>query len=294
MDDVVGVLVSQEKWKKAQAQVGESDRGIANQARLESIRGFLLYLSRMYPIITPYIKGLHLTIDGWRPDRDAKGWRKPEAKHYSPRSAGLGEAVERNVQKLRVWNGEEEGWEEEELEAPTEVKLMPQMGPDVSALERFFSTKLPPLRVIRGRLVLEAFYGFRDASGTGFGASFDGDTSKQIFYRFGQWCTNVSEESSNYRELRNLVESLCDFLEEYDLTGLKYFYLRTTLSQSRPIERETESGRNAPTLYYDTIRQLRSTVVFRVLQHVPCRRGTVSAYYLLEGSEQVARNSMPY
>ena len=119
--------------------------------------------------------------------------------------------MERNVHKLRVWDGEEEGWEEEELEAPAEVKLMPRMGPDVSALERFFSTKLPPLRVIRGRVVLEAFYGFGDASGTGFGASFDGDTSKQIFYRFGQWCTSVSEESSNYRELRNLVESLRDF-----------------------------------------------------------------------------------
>jgi hypothetical protein len=238
-DGVVGVRVSQEKWDKAQVQVGElkllleSDRGVANRARLESIRGFLLYLSRTYPSITPYIKGLHLTIDGWRPDRDAEGWRKPKAKQHSPRSAGLGEAVERNVQRLRVRDSEEEGWEEEELEAPTEVKLMPRMGPDVSALERFFSTQLPPLRVIRGRVVLEAFYGFGDASGTGFGASFDGDTSKQIFYRFGQWCTSVSEESSNYRELRNLVESLRDFLEEYDLTGVEIFlFTDNTVAES--------------------------------------------------------------
>eukprot|EP00978_Attheya_sp_CCMP212_P045093 scaffold333340_cov42-Attheya_sp.AAC.1 len=42
---------------------------------MESIRGFLNYVARTYPEITPYLKGVHLTLDHWRPDRDADGWR---------------------------------------------------------------------------------------------------------------------------------------------------------------------------------------------------------------------------
>ena len=42
---------------------------------LESIRGFLNYDCLMYEVLTPYLKGLHLTIDSWRPDRDSEGWK---------------------------------------------------------------------------------------------------------------------------------------------------------------------------------------------------------------------------
>ena len=43
--------------------------------RLLEIRGFLNYVVRTYPWLNPYTKGLHLTIDGWRDDRDWDGWR---------------------------------------------------------------------------------------------------------------------------------------------------------------------------------------------------------------------------
>ena len=46
-----------------------------SQQRLEEIKGFLNYVTRTCPWINPYIKGLHLTIDGWRPGRVAGGWR---------------------------------------------------------------------------------------------------------------------------------------------------------------------------------------------------------------------------
>ena len=46
-----------------------------NRGRLEVIRGFLNYVVQTYPWMNPYIKGLHLTIDGWRPERVAGGWR---------------------------------------------------------------------------------------------------------------------------------------------------------------------------------------------------------------------------
>ena len=34
--------------------------------RLECIKGFLIYVVRNFKWMTPYLKGLHLTIDGWR------------------------------------------------------------------------------------------------------------------------------------------------------------------------------------------------------------------------------------
>jgi hypothetical protein len=42
-------------------------------------RGFLVYLTRTYPAMVPYLKGFHLTIEMWRGGRDAKGWKLPKA-----------------------------------------------------------------------------------------------------------------------------------------------------------------------------------------------------------------------
>ena len=45
------------------------------RSRMESIIGFLVYVSRTYKDITPYLKGVHLTLESWRPYRDEEGWR---------------------------------------------------------------------------------------------------------------------------------------------------------------------------------------------------------------------------
>jgi hypothetical protein len=42
---------------------------------LESTRGFFVHLMRTFPIITPYLKGMHLTLEGWRPNRDEEMWK---------------------------------------------------------------------------------------------------------------------------------------------------------------------------------------------------------------------------
>lgn len=57
-EGIVGVLISLKRWQKAQAQVRESkemtgsESGLVDKARLESIRGFWLYVSRTFPSIT--------------------------------------------------------------------------------------------------------------------------------------------------------------------------------------------------------------------------------------------------
>jgi hypothetical protein len=51
--------------------------GIIDFKILESYKGFLIYISRTYPSITPYLKGIYITLDSWRPWRDEKAWKLP-------------------------------------------------------------------------------------------------------------------------------------------------------------------------------------------------------------------------
>ena len=46
--------------------------------RLLQIRGLLIYVVRRYKWLNPYIKGLHLTIDSWRPGRADNGFKLNE------------------------------------------------------------------------------------------------------------------------------------------------------------------------------------------------------------------------
>jgi hypothetical protein len=64
-------MVSQEKWDKTKRLIAELEGMVALDClpltRLLQIRGFLMYVVHTYPWINPYMKGLHLTIDSWRP-----------------------------------------------------------------------------------------------------------------------------------------------------------------------------------------------------------------------------------
>jgi hypothetical protein len=40
-------------------------QGVLNHKALEKKRGFFNHLQRTYPAIMPFLKGFHLTLDGW-------------------------------------------------------------------------------------------------------------------------------------------------------------------------------------------------------------------------------------
>ena len=99
--------------------------------RLEEIRGFLNYVVRTYPWMNPYLKGLHLTIDGWREDRTQGGWRVPRAQ----------------MAARRGWDQETSG-EMEDPTAPTTVAVQPRLRRDVRCLLRLTETPAPPLELL--------------------------------------------------------------------------------------------------------------------------------------------------
>jgi hypothetical protein len=76
----VGVTCPLDKWVKARGLLAALQQELESQATLqrkplESLRGFFIHLMRTFPIITPYLKGIHLTLDGWRAHRDEEMWR---------------------------------------------------------------------------------------------------------------------------------------------------------------------------------------------------------------------------
>lgn len=77
----VCVLTSTEKWIKLKGilkkwleklEKGEEE---LDHKELLSDRGFLVYVTRTYPAMVPYLKGFHLTIENWRGNRDSEGWK---------------------------------------------------------------------------------------------------------------------------------------------------------------------------------------------------------------------------
>jgi hypothetical protein len=81
----VCVLTSVEKWIKQKGILakwwgrlrdgrGEKDIQLDHKELL-SDRGFLVYVTRTYPAMIPYLKGFHLTIEMWRGGRDLEGWK---------------------------------------------------------------------------------------------------------------------------------------------------------------------------------------------------------------------------
>ena len=51
-------------------------KSLSNHKQLERDKGFLIYISRTYRIMSPYLKGVHLTLDSWRRGRNKDGWKK--------------------------------------------------------------------------------------------------------------------------------------------------------------------------------------------------------------------------
>jgi hypothetical protein len=80
----VRVLIAKKKWYKGKVIIRDlmfrtKQSRWLDHKELERGRGFLIYLSRTYPPMTPFLLGLHQTIDGWRSYRHEDGWKMQHA-----------------------------------------------------------------------------------------------------------------------------------------------------------------------------------------------------------------------
>jgi hypothetical protein len=205
----VETMVSQERWEEAKSMVrwmrNELTKGPQIEFKaLEKYRGYLVYISCTYPAITFYLKGIHLTLDSWRPWRRDDGWKMTLSE--------MRVALEDKGDNLLLGSSGEK--------APKSVSCVPRFPDDITALETLFDGEHPPKQRTRPRKQAVVIYKFGDASGIGFGSSFTIDG--KVYYRHGQWSNDHSQESSNHRELANLIFVIEDayvkgFLQEAEL-----------------------------------------------------------------------------
>jgi hypothetical protein len=222
--DELVALVSQKKWDKTKAMISElkemlraREDELLPHKRLEQIRGFLIYVSRTYDWMPPYLKGLHLTIDGWREGRLKDGWRAKKAKN-----------------KFVIWEWEGEQWvdvspedyaaaAQSPAEAPEFVKAVPRFRRDVEALDALFAPASPALSRLRPKGSLCGYYLVGDASGKGFGSALWGQNN--IHWESGNYAAEYQNESSNYREADNLVSRMEGLTNTMELYGKEVFLL---------------------------------------------------------------------
>ena len=211
--------VTQERWNKVKTRVrwiakqlgltdkfspelyGELDErmesdGIAPEGHVhfkttESCVGFLVYVAMTYPSMVPYLKGIYLTLNSWRPGRNTEGWSIKKKL--------------REARKSATSNREN---------PPTWVRSVERLKTDLLALMELTAHDSPP-RVPARATNKEACYIVGDASGSGFGSSAyratagKDSTEEDVIAEYGTWTEPVTRNlSSNFRETANLVNKL--------------------------------------------------------------------------------------
>jgi hypothetical protein len=180
--------------------------------RLEEIRGFLCHISMTYEIVTPYLKGIHLTLAAHHPQRNDQGWKlspkewdayvwgKESEGKFSADEAKSFSAVAQDIPppETKFKRNSQPATHEGPAKPPKLVLPVKRLKFNIDALCALFDHDTPTEVLLRAARVYSVLYGFADASGTGFGSTILGKDG--IKYQIGTWESDVDEDSSNFRE----------------------------------------------------------------------------------------------
>jgi hypothetical protein len=230
-------FTSQEKWDKAKRHIQwvqdhlhqglEMERGA-----FKSCQGFLVHMSGTYEQVKPYIHGLFLAENVWRENRDAQGYRLPKVSepldndHFDDRDPFEDEeerllvvgALDGEVTPALVDTPVLNPSPAMSGVPPKTVGTVPRLQSDMDALEKIFSGNTPIQSIERpvsgARSVA---FGGGDASREGFG-SLVSPLGVEPLMRRGFWVCN---ESSNWREMRNLLEAIREEARRGRLVGFE-------------------------------------------------------------------------
>jgi hypothetical protein len=226
----VAVLTSQDKWDKMKdiccfwlSQLRDGIMALEFN-RLQSDRGFMVYATQAYPSMKPHLKGFHLSLETWRGGQDAKGWRLRETPHQDlmddpileeMAKAGVDidgfqeEGAVESMEDIKLWHlirsstGSSSSSKGPILGLTAAVRRFRQ---DLEALLQLTQSEKPILQRLRSaNCLMAAFYGFGDASSSGFGASIACPDGLHTQYRI--WPSDIEDKSSNYCKLKNLVNT---------------------------------------------------------------------------------------
>ena len=194
----------------------------------------------------PYLKGFHLSLESWRGNHDAEGWKLPVKKIKSNTQimdmdteegdnevGNLGtnrmEDIKEKLLSQTLIGGEDETQHNGPPSGLTEA--MPRFRVDLEALLHLAQGEKPILRCIRNKHTVTANYGFGNASSGGFGSTVE--RLEGLHGRFGIWGSDSKEQSSNFRELRNVVKTVVEEAKEgYLKDGELWIFTNNSTAES--------------------------------------------------------------
>jgi hypothetical protein len=201
-------------------------------------------MQQVYPALTPYLKGLHLTIDSWRDNREEEGWQLPKVLSSYP-----------------------EGFWDEYMDSPDLqhdrpqfVQPVPRYNSDLVALHLLLQSVNPPIRFVHQSRIHTTFYGFVDASSSGLGSSFT--TSNGTHYTYGVWGRDQDDVSPNYRELNNLVTSIETLISDGTLVGAEVYVFTDNFTA----EAAFYKGNTSSKTLFDLVLRLRTVEMSGLIQ----------------------------
>ena len=150
----------------------------------------------------------------WRGDRDAEGWkdqtREPRRENITKETTD-NETEPEAIDDIKMRLLASTLCKEEDLrtDGPSSgfTPVAPRFKSDLEAILELAKGATPQLRYVRRKHTMIAYYGFGDASSGGFGATVQ--RADGLYGRsYGLWGRDDESQSSNYRELRNLVDTV--------------------------------------------------------------------------------------
>jgi hypothetical protein len=322
----VCTLTSEDKWTKLKEMLVKWDELLSSgetqlsHKELQSDRGFLVYVTRTYPAMVPYLKGFHLSIEMWRGGREADGWKTKDDESIVSATTVSSLDVTRSGAhgvNLDVAATYDPNTYEDEDAAVMDHRLCRKLGDarvyaptsgvttaatrladDVKALLRLCDFELPPLRVVRPSMVVSVFYGFGDASGKEFGGTISenyncdralsevAEGRDGLRYRVGIWNAKERLESSNFKELCNLVEFTELEAERGRLRNCEYFLFTDNSTAESCYYRGTSSSK----LLHSLVLRLRMLEMkYGMLIHIIHVSGT---RMIAQGTDGASRGSL--
>ena len=188
---------------RIQEELRES--GDLDHKTLERDRGFLIYLSRTYRMMASYLKGAHQTMDTLRPGRT-----KDECMMFHKEMLACSRKVGYEIASL-------------DENTPARVKPVDRLAFDLFVLPNLLEGPTPRQVLVRMTSTAWVGYGMGDTSKKGYGATVH--LGLKLYFRYRQWSSIAEKESSNYRELCNLVETIESLYSEGKLRYCKIFLL---------------------------------------------------------------------
>ena len=220
----VRILVSKERWFKTKF-LRTRPNHLLDTEELFSDRGFLVYITRTYDILTPYLKGIHLTLDAWRCNRDEDGWKIYSK--YSDRT-----------------NSTNHNFNSSEFTSygyPKQLRPVSCLKSNLAALHTLTESDKPPVLIIHTDKIYVARYIFGDASASGFGlTSMENDN---LAVEYGTWTEKGSESTSNFREFSNFVCKLEKDTSLGKLAGVELFIFTDNATTESAFHNRTSSSK---------------------------------------------------